>query len=71
MITIYSNIDLDVKKFSHILREFRNLIHPYQQVLLDTFPDEDTTNISWQVVNATCKDIEKNILAFELNSKKY
>ncbi|MBF0345323.1 MAG: hypothetical protein HQL06_13970 [Nitrospirae bacterium] len=50
-------IDKDVKEFSHALREFRNLIHPYQQMTLQTFPDEDTCNISWPVVQATCNDL--------------
>ena len=34
-------VDLDVKKFSHALRKFRNLIHPYQQVIEKAFPDKD------------------------------
>lgn len=50
-------IHLDVKKFSHALRDFRNLIHPYQQLVLQTFPDKDTCNISWLVVQAACNDI--------------
>lgn len=50
-------IQLDVKKFSHALRDFRNLIHPYQQFVLQTFPDIDTCNISWLVVQAACNDI--------------
>lgn len=52
-------IDLDVKKFSHSLREFRNLIHPYQQMILKTSPDEDTCNISWLVVQAATNDLAK------------
>ncbi|MCD8742513.1 hypothetical protein LT679_18025 [Mucilaginibacter roseus] len=50
-------IHLDVKKFSHALREFRNLVHPYQQLVLQTFPDIDTINISWLVVQAACNHI--------------
>lgn len=50
-------IQLDVKKFSHALREFRNIIHPYQQLALNTYPDIDTCNISWLVVQAACNDI--------------
>lgn len=50
-------IQLDVKKFSHALRDFRNIIHPYQQLALNTYPDIDTCNISWLVVQAACNDI--------------
>ena len=54
-------IDLDVKKFSHALREFRNLIHPYQQMILKTFPDKDTCDISWLVVQAAANDLAKKL----------
>lgn len=50
-------IQLDVKKFSHALRDFRNIIHPYQQLVFRTYPDIDTCNISWLVVQAACNDI--------------
>jgi hypothetical protein len=50
-------LNLDVKKFSHALRDFRNLVHPYQQLVLQTFPDIDTCNISWLVVQAACNHI--------------
>ncbi|KQO21246.1 hypothetical protein ASF10_14095 [Flavobacterium sp. Leaf82] len=50
-------IQLDVKKFSHALKDFRNIIHPYQQLVLKTNPDIDTCNISWLVVQATFNDI--------------
>jgi hypothetical protein len=50
-------IQLDVKKFSHALRDFRNIIHPYQQLAYRTYPDIDTCNISWLVVQAACNDI--------------
>lgn len=42
----------DVKKFSHSLREFRNYIHPFQQVSSNFNPDEHTAKISWQVLKA-------------------
>lgn len=52
-------IQLDVKKFSHALRDFRNIIHPYQQLAVRTNPDIDTCKISWLVVQAACNDIAK------------
>jgi len=54
-------IDLDVKRFSHPLREFRNLIHPYQQMLTKTFPDKDTCEIGWLVVQAAANDLAKRL----------
>jgi hypothetical protein len=54
-------IDLDVKKFSHALRDFRNLIHPYQQMVAKTFPDQDTCEISWLVVQAAANDLAKKL----------
>lgn len=52
-------LGLDVKKFSHSLREFRNMIHPYQHMLLRSTPDEDTCNISWLVVQASVNDLAR------------
>ncbi len=52
-------VDLDVKRFSHSLREFRNIIHPYQQWVERVWPDEDTCRISWLVVQAASNDLAK------------
>ena len=54
-------LGLDVKKFSHSLRGFRNLIHPYQQMLEQAFPDKDTCEISWNVVQAAANDLVKEL----------
>ncbi len=54
-------IDLDVKNFSHALRGFRNLIHPYQQMIVKTFPDKDTCEISWLVVQAATNDLARKL----------
>jgi len=53
-------LGLDVKKFSHSLREFRNYIHPYSQVSSGFSPDIDTAKISWQVLQAVISDLTKN-----------
>jgi len=58
-------IGLDVKKFSHAVRFFRNFIHPYEQMMNKFEPDEDTCQISWLVVQAAVND-----LAEVLQSKK-
>ena len=42
----------DVKKFSHALRDFRNYIHPFQQMSADFHPDMHTARICWQVLQA-------------------
>lgn len=52
-------IDLDVKRFSHALREFRNLVHPYQQMATRANPDADTCRISWLVVQAAVNDLAR------------
>jgi hypothetical protein len=59
-------LGLDVKRFSHSLREFRNLVHPYQQMKEGENPDEDTCKISWQVVRASINDLAKH---FALSTK--
>ena len=43
-------ISLDVKKFSHSLRQFRNYIHPRQQAVEQFDPTMHTAKISWQVL---------------------
>lgn len=54
-------IGVDVKKYSHSLREFRNLIHPYEHMIQGFDPDEDSTNISWLVVQAVINDLTKKL----------
>lgn len=50
----------DVKKFSHSLRDFRNYIHPYEQVSSKFDPDEHTAKICWQVLKAAIYQLTKN-----------
>jgi hypothetical protein len=47
----------DVKKYSHTLRDFRNYIHPYQQLSSRFNPDEHTAKISWQVLKTAIHQI--------------
>ena len=49
--------DPGVQKFSLALRNFRNLIHPSQELKKDTYPDADTCRISWEVVQAAINDL--------------
>jgi len=61
-------IGLDVKKFSHSLREFRNYIHPHQQWASGFDPDGHTAEISWQVFKAAIHDINVKMKILELKS---
>ncbi|MGH9439669.1 MAG: hypothetical protein ACRD22_17725, partial [Terriglobia bacterium] len=45
-------LKLDVKKFSHGLRDFRNYIHPYEQMSARFDPDRHTAEICLQVLKA-------------------
>lgn len=53
-----SLLDLDVSKFSHILRGFRNYIHPYRQMSEAFSPDQNTADICWQVFKAAYSQIK-------------
>ena len=50
-------INEDVKKFSHVVREFRNYIHPYQQLCSKFTPDKHTALICLQVLKALIAQI--------------
>ncbi|WP_237783414.1 hypothetical protein [Alloprevotella tannerae] len=50
----------DVKKFSHSLRDFRNYIHPFQQMSEHFSPDENTAKICFQVLKAALFQITQN-----------
>lgn len=49
----------DVKKFSHALRDFRNYIHPFQQMASQFNPDQHTAKICWQVLQAAITQLSK------------
>jgi len=46
------HLKLDVKKFGHALRDFRNYIHPYEQMSSRFAPDVHTAQICLQVLRA-------------------
>ncbi len=59
-IDVACEIDLlkpDVKKFSHGLRDFRNYIHPYEQMVSRFTPDEHTARLCLQVLKAALASI--------------
>ncbi len=47
----------DVQKFSHGLRDFRNYIHPYQQISSGFTPDEHTAKVCFQVLRAALASV--------------
>lgn len=47
----------DVKKFSHGLRDFRNYIHPYEQMVSGFTPDEHTAKVCFQVLKAALANV--------------
>lgn len=54
-------LGLDISKFSHVLRSFRNYIHPYQQLSCGFTPDLDTCKISWLVVQTAVTQLTKKL----------
>jgi hypothetical protein len=47
----------DVKTFSHGLRDFRNYIHPYEQMVSGFTPDEHTAKLCFQVLKAALASV--------------
>lgn len=50
----------DVQKFSHGLRDFRNYIHPYEQLVSRFAPDEHTAKVCFQVLKAALASVAGN-----------
>lgn len=50
-------LSLDTKKYGHTLKDFRNYIHPRQQVVQKFNPDEHTARMTWQVLQAAIADL--------------
>ena len=50
-------LKLDVQKFSHGLRDFRNYIHPYEQATSGFNPDEYTAKVCYQVLKAALASV--------------
>lgn len=51
----------DIQRFSHTLRDFRNYIHPYQQMNFGFKPREHTAKICLHVLKAAIQEISENI----------
>ena len=60
LIDVAYNINLlgqDVAKFSHVMRDFRNYIHPYEQMSSQFNPDIHTAKICMQVLSAAIANL--------------
>jgi hypothetical protein len=51
----------DTQKFSHTLRDFRNYIHPFQQMSSGFAPTEHTAKLCLQVLRAAVHEIGQNV----------
>lgn len=63
-IEVAQELDLiqhDTYKFSHTLREFRNYIHPFEQMSSGFSPREHTAKICLQVLRAALAEIHANL----------
>ena len=54
-------IQVDTNKFSHVLRDFRNYIHPFEQMRSGFSPRTHTAKICLQVLKAATHEIHENI----------
>lgn len=60
LIDVASEVGLlkpDVQKFSHGVRDFRNYIHPYQQINSGFLPDDHTARLCFQALKAALADV--------------
>lgn len=63
-IDVVKDLDLiqyDTKKFSHSLRDFRNYIHPFEQMSSGFNPRQHTAKICLQVLKAAICEINENV----------
>lgn len=62
MIDVSGGIELlsqDTKKFSHELKNFRNYIHPMEQLANNFKPDDQTAKVAFQVLKMAILDLKK------------
>ena len=53
-------LDENVKKFSHNLKDFRNYIHPHEQLVKEFNPNIQTAKISWNVLKLAMEQMVSN-----------
>lgn len=70
-VNVARDLDLiqhDTQKFSHTLRDFRNYIHPFEQMSSGFNPREHTAKICLQVLKAAISEISENVKKYAHNS---
>lgn len=60
----------DTRAFSHVLRNFRNYIHPNAQINQRFIPDIHTAELCFQVLKAAIYQINKKIASNAVSTKK-
>lgn len=58
-------IQVDTHKFSHVLRHFRNYIHPFEQMSSGFAPRQHTAKICLHVLKAAIHEIHENVNRIE------
>jgi hypothetical protein len=54
-------IKSDRAKFSHALRESRNIVHPWAEITSKTYFDEYTCSTSWEALKASVYDLRNSV----------
>ena len=52
-------LDIDIQKFSHALRDFRNYIHPFEEMKSGFTPSPETAKVCLQVLRAAIVSLQK------------
>jgi len=53
-------IHQDAARFGHLLRKYRNLVHPWEQLEAEAAtPAKDDCSVCWQTVRSSLYDLEK------------
>ncbi|GAB3434770.1 hypothetical protein GCM10027569_86230 [Flindersiella endophytica] len=50
-------IQIDAKEFAHVVRDYRNLVHPRHQLSKGLEPDRDTVAMCWAPALAVLNDL--------------
>lgn len=55
-------VQVDAKDFLKTVRDYRNFVHPRQQLERELTPDRDTVMMCWGPVHAVLNDLEAAFL---------
>lgn len=57
VLAFFGYLSPNIQKFGHAVRDFRNYIHPGEQLASSFYPDQHTARICFQVVVAAAEDL--------------